>query len=132
MLDFMVPDGWEPVGPGTGQIPGVYDLIQTDGSPPMPFMTLLKTKSKGSSGESADPSGSSSAWDSNWDVGSSSGGGGSSGGGSSDGSGSGGKSKGSGSGDQDGAADGGGQLAIVFRGTNSGPEWMLGELKGGD
>jgi hypothetical protein len=64
---FLVPEGWEPVGPGTGQLPGIYDLVQTDGSPPMPFMALLKTTN------------------------------------SSD-----------------------GQLSIVFRGTNSGPEWMLG------
>jgi hypothetical protein len=64
---FLVPEGWEPVGPGTGQLPGIYDLVQTDGSPPMPFMALLKTTNSSE-----------------------------------------------------------GQLAIVFRGTNSGPEWMLG------
>lgn len=94
-LDFLVPEGWEPVGPGTGQLPGIYDLVQTDGSPPMPFMALLKTNGRGV-------------------VGGGGGGGGSSGGG-----------RGGGLG-VNATNVGDGQLAIVFRGTNSGPEWMLG------
>jgi hypothetical protein len=96
MLDFLVPQGWEPVGEGTGQIAGVYDLIQTDGSPPMPFMALLKTTGGGGGGPADGVDGGAA-------TNSSSGGSSSSG------------------------ADDGGQLAIVFRGTNSGPEWMLGE-----
>ena len=105
-LEFLVPDGWETVGAGTGQLPGVYDLIQTDGSPPMPFMALLKTKARRNASMSS---------------------GGSDASGSGSGSGSSSKNSSSSSGDVD-SPDG--QLAIVFRGTNSGPEWMLGALRG--
>lgn len=42
-LDYYVPDGWAPVGPGSGLMPGVYSLRQSDGSPSMPFMAVMKT-----------------------------------------------------------------------------------------
>lgn len=141
--DFMVPEGWSTVGPGTGQLPGIYDLIQTDGSPPMPFMAILKTKAKRGIGSgaglgrttnatgggvwtsgadgllsiySSHSAGDGAADAARWDAYSKA------------------DNKDSGGGQAaglEGEVDSqDGQLAIVFRGTNSGPEWMLGEWMG--
>lgn len=109
-LEFLVPEGWEMVGPGTGQLPGVYDLIQTDGSPPMPFMALMKTTTKGS-GAAAATAGPAAAPRQNATIAAGANG-------TSTGTAAGASINGTDAGD-------GGQLAIVFRGTNSGPEWML-------
>lgn len=74
-LDYLVPQGWAPVGPFTPNftLPGVYYLPQSDGALPMPFMSILKTVG-------ADPRS--------------------------------------------------GMMVIVFRGTNSGPEWQMGGWRG--